>query len=219
MNVVSFDKKLIILTPPKCSTYSLIEFLNKGGIKLDNPLRDLSTIFYHSTLSEILYAYNIPINKVHEYKIIQITRNPYERFISAFFHQQKILNTDFSIDILISKLENFKYLLLYNVDEFYIAFYGSLNYKQQSFLNNNWGGLRFFYEQNWWNNVNAEINYFKLEDISKDSTSLCNSLHIKPSFYPKINSNKNSKFSLNTNQKNRIYNLFKNDFKLFNYKK
>ena len=214
--VVSLERKLIFLTPPKCSTYSLKVYLEKGGVKMDEPPRFPSTPFYHATLSEILFAYNIPIKSLKDYTIIQITRNPYTRFISSFLHQQDLLKIKFSIEEFLEFLENYKYLLPFNKDEFFYLLFNDEAYKWKNYRGNQWGGLRFWYNQIWWNDIKAKINYFKLEDLSKDVSSLSNLLQIKFSKYPHYNSFENN-FKLSNEQKNKIYYLFKNDFKYLNY--
>ena len=214
--VVSLERKLIFLTPPKCSTYSLKEYLEKGGIKMDEPFRFLSTPFYHATLSEILFAYDIPIKSLKDYTIIQITRNPYARFISSFLHQQNLLRTKISIEEFLEFLENYKYLLPFNKDEFFYLLFNDEAYKWKNYKLNQWGGVRFWYEQVWWNDVKAKVNYFKLEDLAKDTSSLSNLLQIEALKYPHNNVIK-SNFELSNRQKNSIYYLFENDFKYLNY--
>ena len=86
------------------------------------------------------------------------------------------------------------------------------------------GGIRFYYEQNWWNNLNLDINvnYFKLEEINQNLDLLCNLLNINlpKNPYPIKNSNPHKyELELSPSIKDRIYNLYKKDFKLFNYSK
>ena len=214
--IFSLKEKLIFLTPPKCSTYSLSNFLVNSGIKLNEPLNFPKNFpFYHATLSEIVKAYNII--SLDEYKIIQITRNPYDRFISSYIHEQKLLKKSINFDNYIFKIKKFKYLLPHNVNDFYKNFYKTFSYRDFYYNENSWGGLRFYFEQNWWNDLNKNIFYFKLEDIKNNSEIFSNFLNIKPLNYPKINSLKYDHINLNKNQKKEIYNLYKNDFKILNY--
>jgi len=216
--VVSLKEKLIFLTPPKCSTHSLKDFLIEGKIETNEPLNfPLNSPFYHPTLNEIVKAYNI--KNLFDYKIIQITRNPYNRFISSYIHEQKLLKKEINLDNYISQVKQFKHLLPYNINAFYKNFYKTLKYKEFYYNENSWGGLRFYFEQNWWNNLKSKIFYFKLEDLNQDSTDLCNFLNIKNIKYPQINKLKYNSILLNENQKNIIYSLFKKDFYTFNYKK
>lgn len=220
--VVSLKHKLIFLTPPRCSTYSLRDFLDKGNIKMDEPIRSLTTPFYHATLSEIVYAYNINLKDLKNYKIIQVTRNPINRFISSYFYQQKILGIKFDFESFISRVEQLKYLLPENPNEFFLNFYRSEEYKLEQYSVNQHGGLRFYYNQTWWNNlyISPEINYFKLEDISSNSSPLCDLLNISPSInYPSSNTYPQDIKPILNLYKHRIYNLFLEDFIKFNYVK
>ena len=224
--VVSFKQKLIFLTPPRCSTYSLQDFLYRGNVEMNEPIRSISTPFYHATLSEIVYAYNINLNDLKNYKIIQITRNPIDRFISSYFYQQKILGTKFSFKEFISRVERLKYLLPQNPNEFFLNFYQNEEYKWEQYSQNQHGGMRFYYNQSWWNNISPKINvnYLKLEDIIKSSHSLCNLLNLD-NLIPYTLKNNNSKSEIEYTKvynsipqyQNKIYNLFKEDFKNFNY--
>ena len=168
--VVSFKEKLIFLTPPKCSTYSLNKFLVDSNVSLNNPINHPQHPFYHPTLKEIIQAYNI--SNIKEYKIIQIVRNPYDRFISSYVHEQKLLKKSLNLDNYISQIEQYKSLLPNNIDKFYKDFYQTLEYKN------------FYYKEN------SHINNLKYDPIYLSKT-----------------------------QKEKIYNLFKKDFKMFNYEK
>ena len=139
--VVSFKEKLIFLTPPKCSTYSLNKFLVDSNVSLNNPINHPQHPFYHPTLKEIIQAYNI--SNIKEYKIIQIVRNPYDRFISSYVHEQKLLKKSLNLDNYISQIEQYKSLLPNNIDKFYKDFYQTLEYKNFYYKENSWGGLRF----------------------------------------------------------------------------
>ena len=219
MNVVSHKHKVIILTPSKCSTHSLKTFLESAGIEFDEPKREVNNIFYHSLLSEICYAYYIPPHRLSEFKIIQIVRNPYDRMISSYFSQKQIFPLLPTFDGFLDNLQRSKYLLPFNVDEFYTQFYGDFNYKKHSLSNGNWGGLRFYFDQSWWNNLGANVSYFKLENINQDSSKLCNFLGINQQPYPKVNSKNYNKISLTPQNKEVIYNLYTNDFKMYDYSK
>ena len=97
-------EKIILLLPPKTASNSLRKLLMDSGFYFRPPIRKVDYPIYHLTLSEICYVYNIPIDQLTNYKIIQIVRNPYDRFISAWFHQMDILKTKMSLDELIEKL-------------------------------------------------------------------------------------------------------------------
>jgi hypothetical protein len=133
----------------------------------------------------------------------------------------KIINMKLSFEEFLEKIKELKYLLPHNLDEFYINFYGDINHKYNSFKNNNWGGARFYYDQIWFNDLNVDnIKYFKLEDLSLDTTPLSTFLDIQTDVFPHINKNKISidYKTLYTESSISIVDvLYKNDLKYFNY--
>jgi len=214
-------EKIILLLPPKTASNSLRKLFQDSGFHFRPPLRKVDYPVYHLTLSEISYVYNIPIDQLTNYKIIQIVRNPYDRFISAWFHQMDILKTEINLNDLIKKLNQYIHLLPSQSDSFYENFYGSIKHKEKSFARGNWGGLRFYFNQTFWNDLNAKIYYFKLEELTKDISPLSKLINFQLTDLPKIkvNSSTRSNFELylNENQKKQIQKLFTDDFKKLNY--
>lgn len=214
-------EKLILLLPPKTASNSLRKLLIDSGFRFRPPLRKVDYPIYHLTLSEICYVYNIPMDQLSNYKIIQIVRNPYDRFISAWFHQMDILNKEMSLDNLIDKLNQNIHLLPVETDSFYENFYGSIKHKEKSFAIGNWGGLRFYFSQTYWNDLNAKVYYFKLEELTKDISPLSKLINFQLTNLPKIKVNSSTRTNfenyLNKNQKKQIQRLFSDDFKILNY--
>lgn len=214
-------EKLILLLPPKTASNSLRKLLIDSGFRFRPPLRKVDYPIYHLTLSEICYVYNIPMDQLSNYKIIQIVRNPYDRFISAWFHQMDILNKEMSLDNLIDKLNQNIHLLPVETDSFYENFYGSIKHKEKSFAIGNWGGLRFYFSQTYWNDLNAKVYYFKLEELTKDISPLSKLINFQLTNLPKIKVNSSTRTNfenyLNENQKKQIQRLFSDDFKILNY--
>ena len=189
--MVDKQKKLIALLPPKTASNSFQNYLFSLGYKWSTPSIKLNHPEIHLTLKEYCLKYNINHSHLNEYQIIQIVRNPLDRFISSFHHQQILLNWANS-NINISKKP----------------------YKDLCYLEGNWGGLRFYYPQTLWNDLNQNIEYFKLEEITDKDNNFFNQ---KNQIFPKLNIsplyNKTIPYSLKTH----IYNLFKPDFKVLNY--
>jgi hypothetical protein len=214
-------EKIILLLPPKTASNSLRKLLMDSGFYFRPPIRKVDYPIYHLTLSEICYVYNIPIDQLTNYKIIQIVRNPYDRFISAWFHQMDILKTKMSLDELIEKLGDFKHLLPNETDSFYESFYGSIEHKKKSFARGNWGGLRFYFNQTYWNDMNAIIHYFKLEELTEDISSLSELINFKLDDLPKIKVNSSTRADFNNyytdDQKKQVQKLFTDDFKDLDY--
>lgn len=214
-------EKIILLLPPKTASNSLRKLLMDSGFRFRPPLRKVDYPVYHLTLSEICYIYNVPKDQLSNYKIIQIVRNPYDRFISAWFHQMDILKTKMSLDQLIEKLSYFKHLLPKETDSFYEKFYGSISHKEKSFARGNWGGLRFYFNQTYWNDMNATIHYFKLEELTQNINPLSELIDFQLNNLPKIKVNSSTRkdfnFYYSDEQKKEIQKLFSDDFKNLDY--
>lgn len=220
LSYCSKKEKFIFLATSKAGSTSLSELLQSSNIAPGKVIIEAPSILYHPTLSEICYSYDITPEELKEYRIIQIVRNPYDRFISSYYSQSKLFDPLSNLETVIDNLEKCKYLLPQNEDLFYASFYGSLDYKTYSLTQtNSWGGMRFWYEQNYWNNLNADINIFKLEDLNKDSKPLTDLLGMKPVDFPVKRKGKYNKPKLSKELKNKIYNLYQKDFKLYKYRK
>lgn len=214
-------EKIILLLPPKTASNSLRKLLMDSGFRFRPPLRKVDYPVYHLTLSEICHVYSVPASQLENYTIIQIIRNPYDRFVSAWFHQMDILKTEMSMNELIEKLIEFKHLLPNQTDSFYENFYGNILHKEKSFAKGNWGGLRFYFNQTYWNDMNAKIHYFKLEKLTQDITPLSELINFKLDDLPKIKVNSSTRDDFSVyyadEQKKQIQKLFKDDFKNLDY--
>lgn len=219
--IVSKKNKTILITPPKTGTHSITKYLNYNIEDKSYPVVKVEHPTQHLTLSEICKVFDINPLELKHYKILQTIRNPYDRIGSAYFHQIKLQKTQIEFDFFLEKIKKTKHLLPYDLDEFYIKFYGDINYKNNSFKNNNWGGARFYYEQNWFNDLNVDnITYFKLEDLSVDTSSLSNFMNIKMTKFPHINKNQTPtdyKKLYNEHLISIVNELYKNDLNYFNY--
>lgn len=221
--VISKKHKLIVITPPKTGTHSIIAYLKNNNIVSDLPINKVNFPIYHLTLSEISYVYDIPTSELTSYKIIQCVRNPYNRIVSAWIHQCSILNKKIEFVELLQNLKIHKQLLKVNDDEFYKSFYKDETHKDKSFRHGNWGGLRFYYEQNWFNDVDANVKYFKLEELHNSTKELDNYIGVSVTSLPILNKNQIGKNELEYDNfyKNKeimiVTELYENDIKKFNY--
>ena len=219
--MVSNKHKLILLTPPKTASNSIIRSLEEIGVVFNTPLKNVVHPLTHLTLDEIIDLYDI--QNIDEYRVIQFVRNPFDRFISAYIHQIEIMGReDISLREIIEKVETYKDISKTNIDKFYEEFYGGLIYKQIKFHNKNWGGLRFWWEQNWWNESKKEIKIFKFEEITKDIKPLSEYINIELVGLKNIRPNMGEKNIVNYESfKNefgkKIYDMYINDFKLYEY--
>ena len=221
--MVDIDKKVILLLPSKTGTNSIKKCFIESGFNFAQPIKKITYPVYHSTLKEIIEIYDIDKNNLNEYKILHFVRNPFERFISAWIHQIEIMGwNNFKLNDIISMVETYKNLSRYDTDKFYEKFYGSVKYKDNFYKNNNWGGLRFWWEQNWWNDLEANINFFKLEDIKFSTKKISEYIEcdLKELDLIRPNSNKNENIDYSIYKKefeNRIFDLYKADYIKYNY--
>ena len=219
--IVSKKNKIILITPPKTGTYSITQYVDNYISDKSATINEVKYPIYHLTISEICHVFAIDESELKDYKIIQCIRNPYKRIASAYFHQMKLQNMYIEFEKFLEKVQETKHLLPHNLDEFYIKFYGDIKYKYNSFKNNHWGGVRFYYDQISFNDLNLDnITYFKLEELNTDSSVLSNFIGVNANKFPHINKNQTP------TDYNKLYNkkcisivseLYKNDLKYFNY--
>ncbi len=132
-----------------------------------------------------------------------------------------ILKTEMSLDELIEKLNQNIHLLPHQTDSFYESFYGSISHKEKSFSRGNWGGLRFYFNQTFWNDINTTIHYFKLEELTEAISPLSELINFELDDLPKIKVNSSTRENFTNyytdEQKKQIQKLFIDDFKDLDY--
>jgi Sulfotransferase family len=221
--MIDKNKKIIVLMPPKTASNSIRETLKDAGLAFSIPKKQILTPLIHLKLNEIVNIFEI--ENLLEYKIFQIVRCPYQRFISSYFHQLRILDGDKSVIFHDYDLLNFTKHLSNTIqsENFISSFYGNRKFVDDSINSGiSWGGSRLFDTQKSWSNSNTNVTYFKLEDISNDFLPVNNFLKINSKFFYNINkSNLSHKYeSLLTPQiKNIVSEIFHEDFDFFGYKK
>lgn len=207
--------------PPKTASNSLKETMEKNGINFTNPSKQISAPLIHLKLDEIIKTFEV--NDLSEYKILQVTRDPYTRFVSSYFHLMRITH-----NVGLFKFSNYDFITfthhLYesiNSENFIKNFYGNTSFVDHCINNGiSWGGSRLFDTQKSWSNTNSNVSYFKLEDISKEFSSINDFLSTEISSMSNINkSNLEDKYNsmLTPDIKNIILEIFEEDFKFFNY--
>ncbi|WP_035805709.1 sulfotransferase family 2 domain-containing protein [Lunatimonas lonarensis] len=120
--------------------------------------RQLPFPHYHLTLSELMYVHGLTEKSLSSYRIVQVVRNPLNRFVSAWKHQERILGKTMALQALLEKLAMYKCLLPDKWEEFYRNFYEDPQHREKSFARGNWGGLRFYMDQVDWNDVNRPVH-------------------------------------------------------------
>jgi len=242
MSYVSKKHKLIFLLPQKTGTTSLCDCLERSKIQFDSYIDKLNYRGYnhptmmckvergsfvdttkHLLLSEILKAHDIKMDEVNQYKIIQITRNPYDKFISAVYHQNIIIEKNYTVSKYLEELNKYLYLLPNNEILFYEKFYKTSLLKETNLLNHRWGArIRYWFKQEWWNDIGANVNYFKLESITENLQELSEFIGIKLSYFPHfrpLQSNRNNKYEKYFDETIRVdfEKLYISDVEKFNY--
>jgi hypothetical protein len=219
--MVDIENKLIILMPPKTASNSIRQTLQKQGLKFSLPIKKTNSPLIHLKLKEIVDLFEI--GNLQEYKIFQIVRNPYERFISSYFHQMRILNNMRSVKFIDFNLNQFSKHLQSTIgsENFLKNFYGDTSFIERSIKNGvSWGGSRLFDTQSSWKNLNCDITYFKLEEVSVNIQPISDFLKIPLPKLDVVNSFSNGKnYSelIDTEIKLIIEEIFDEDFKSFQY--
>ena len=172
-------------------------------------------IFKHKTINEIKKEH---LDKYNEYKKFAIIRNPYDRMISfyAYYKNYRLTNNMLYKKGYVEKanIKNFREWICNkkeNVDINYSIKYhvGKLN------VLNTFIKEKLFKPQHTW--VDKTVAILKFENLQKDFNDFLN----KKVNIPKTNNS--SRYDLldyyNEETANIVYNLYKEDFKKFNYKK
>jgi hypothetical protein len=219
--MISKTHNLIVLMPPKTASNSIRTSLENQGVIFHKDNQKLPQI--HLKLSEITNRYDI--NNLDNYKIIQIVRNPYLRFVSSFFFQKKIIPNNYKVIFQNYNLEEFSTHLLKSkkTNNFLESFYGDTSFIYHQINNGiSWGGSRFYETQTSWNDLEKKINYFKLEEISNNTNKIEELTNLPIGNLSHINS-QNLKLDytslITSKTKNIIIELFEEDFDNFGYEK
>lgn len=205
--------------PPKTASTSLTNTLKKSGISFSFP-NQITSPLSHLKLNEIIKIYDV--HNLAEYKILQIVRDPYQRFISAYFQLMKIIHNVDNIKFKNYELNQFtKHLYESKKSENFIKnFFGDTSFVENKIKNNEgWGGTRLFDTQISWKNLDCEVTYFKLEDISRDVSPISNFINLPINSFDFLNSTgkKNHSELIDEEMKGIINELFYDDFKSFQY--
>jgi hypothetical protein len=148
----------------------------------------------HPFLSEIIEYHKI--ENINEYKIYQLCRNPFDRIISSFYFQKKIIKDkkrykefiDLSFDDFVKLITDNVHLLSQDIDSFCENVFNDSQFSTRHLPSAY--GIRFYIPQTKWANNSINVTYLKIEDLNEDLSILQNILDIdKKLILPKINSN------------------------------
>ena len=182
-------KKIIFLLPPKTGSSSFVKMIKDSGFEFEMVETRL-----HPFLSEIIEYYEI--EDIGEYKIYQLCRNPFDKMISSFYFQKKIIKDkkrykkfiDLSFDDFVKLITNNVHLLPNSIDSFCENVFNDSEFSTRHLPSAY--GIRFYIPQTKWINKNVDVTYLKIEDLNKDLSILQNILDTdKKLILPKINSN------------------------------
>lgn len=222
--MVSKTQKIIFLLPPKTASNALVQTLMNNGFEPDSQSNKYSVSKIHLKLDEIMDRYDI--ESLDGYKVIQVTRNPYDRIISAYYHQIRIFNQpNFESNISISGYTFDQFLThlnsTINSENFIEDFYGDSSYINYVIENKRfWGGTRFYHTQSSWKNVNCDFYHFKLEDLTNDISPLSTLINLSLPPLVEFNINpENVNYELHKTNENKliIETIFSDDFINFSY--
>ena len=221
--MISKERKLIILLPPKTASTSIEDAFKKSEIKFDNPNKIVDYPTLHLKLSEICETHNI--QNPEEYKIIQFTRNPYYRFVSSYYHlikitpnYKEIIFNGMNFDEFVFHIDKCK-----SSENFIKEFFGDdSHYYENLRKKKSWSGVRMFDEQIMHNDIGSKINYFKIENLSKNLKIVSDLISIEIGPVRNLNRNPidiNYDNLLDSECKEIIYKNFISDFKVLGYDK
>jgi len=222
--MVSKERKIIFLLPPKTASNSLVQTLMNNGFTPDSQSKKYTVSKIHLKLDEIMDRYDI--ESLEGYKVIQVTRNPYDRIISSYFHQMRIFRApDFRANISIRDYKFDQFLrhlnLTINSENFIEDFYGDAAYINYVIENKRfWAGTRFYHTQSSWKNVDCDFHHFKLENLTNDITPIESFVYLSLPPLIKFNFNPDridyEKYKTESN-KEIIRDIFSIDFDTFSY--
>jgi hypothetical protein len=215
--MVSKENKLMFLYPPKTASSSLKNCLVNSKIRF-NHFGEYHQPNTHLFASELVDCFKI--ENIESYKIIQLFRDPFKRFVSGYYHfiphlpnhyKAKSLNLNDFVSFYEECIISDDYIkCMYDDPEWPIRFIKDKIH---------FGFTRYFIPQLKWNDLSLNVRYFILEDISKDITVLSDYIghELKELKFLNKNSNPSHKIELlNDNSIEIIGRLYKEDIQFFN---
>ena len=160
-----------MLYPPKTGSTSLKKCIIKSNVNFDTFDKDYHQPNTHLYLSELLDCFKI--TDLENYKITQIFRDPYQKFISAYYNFIRELPQEFHTKNL--NLNDFviKYEECLKSENYINCMYDEPKWVYNFITNKiHFGFTRYFVPQLKWNDINANVMYFKFDNIVKDVSKL-----------------------------------------------
>ena len=196
--MISKKEKLIFLMPPKTASKSVKECLLDCSLEFDT-FDNTEIDTDHLYLSELVRYFDV--ENLLQYKIIQVVRNPYQRFYSSYIYSKTELPIDFFAERFYKSVMDGKVIDF--VKEHYEGDTNSV--------------LRTLLSQTQWNDMKADVLYLKIEDISKDIKVLSDEVGV---YLPKLeilNSQNYESINFSENFIQIIQKLYKKDIDKLKY--
>ena len=225
--IVSSERKIIILLPPKTASVTVQNTMIESGIKFQGGMfwehvpKKLNYPICHLKLSELCELHDL--TNIEDYTIVQFTRNPYYRFVSAYYQLMRINSS--GTDLSYNNMEFKEFTNHLNKsklsNDFIKTFFGDdLYYYQNLKSKKHWSGVRMFEEQVSWNDLNAKIHYFKTETTFNDMSVVTELLKCDPisvEFHNKNPKDVDYDSLLDDECMEIIHHCFINDFNILGY--
>ena len=194
---ISDRYRLIFIHIPKCAGVTVWEGLSLSSCRCNLINDKVAPVYQHMLPNQLKDKY-IGQARWNSYKKMTIIRNPYDRVVSDYFW-------------IVSKVGEFS---TYKFDEF-------LSLREDVVHNNKYAENMYydhFYPMHFYFEGIEYDHVLRFETLKTELPKIRKMFNIEKPF-KKTNSTNHSSFKLTQQQKNRIYKLYKQDFKQFNYPK
>lgn len=221
--MISTEKKLIVLCPPKTASTSLEDLFRRARINFSESNKVVSYPIFHPRLSEICELHDV--KNLKEYTILQFTRNPYYRFVSSYYQLIRVTPNNQNITFNGMNFKEFVFHLdkCKSAENFIKNFFGDdSHYYENLRTKKSWSGVRMFDEQVEHNDLGGKISYFKIEDFPNNLEQVSNLISLEIGPIHSLNKNPievNYDNLLDSESKEIIYKNFISDFEVLGYDK
>ena len=216
------NKKVIFLLPSKTGSTALNSLLKENNIEYKN-----SGYYKHPFLSEVLKSQNI--KDFYNYDIYQLCRNPIERMVSAYFFQRQIIRNKkkyskffkLNFNEFVELITSNTHLLPDHINRFCYNVFDDVDFGKSTSPTGY--GVRFYLPQVKWNDTGMKVKYLKLENLTKDCSSLSSILGTnKKLSLPKVNITKKKTKRpyiemYNKKSLDLLIDTYQEDFKILDY--
>lgn len=213
------SKKTIFLLPPKCGTSSFVKLIRDNTSLFDDPLT--TDRGRHNLLKMNNTVLEKSGENLQDYKVYQICRNPLNRLVSSFLfidqqqeirknrpprrrirnpkHLRKVRRPLEGLNFVDAMKLTLPLVSHYPTTEEFIKYRNTKFYKKYLkdhphpfFKTAGFNYFQFYIPQCFWNNMDANVTYLKLEDLREDNSILSEIFGENLPAFPTINEGKPS---------------------------